>query len=669
VDVELDPRPALLVGREELLASLATRLASRFAVALCGLGGVGKTAAALEYAYRHLDEYDVVWMFHAEDATGLARQFHELAEVLDPSGALDGSDPVARVYRALARRPARWLLLFDNVPDHAAARRWLPPDGTGHVLITTQDGQWPADQAVQVDTLTGDVGAQLLLSQAGDDDSAAAEAIAEELGGLPLALAQAAGYLTTTGCSLAEYLELLRSTPYRTATFASWQLAFDRLAVSSPASIALLRLLSCLAPEDIPVRLLLAGPGRRPRLPLAVRADVRRLTSALDDAVDGLRRYSLIGTPSPGVVSIHRLVQAVTLDELPARKRKAWRKAAGAMVKAAIPADTTVRDSWPVCAQLLPHALVVLNPCRPPMQRLATGIGESGDYLTACAVRRVINDAFQDVLGAEHRLTLRTRADLAHWTGKAGDAERARDLFMELVPIRERVSGSRHQSTLDARAHLAYWIGEAGDPERARDLFAELLPLYERKVGREHPYALSARSNVAYWAGEAGDAERARDLYAELLPIRERVSGPEHPHTLNARSNLARWTGYAGDLERARDMYAELLPIRERIFGPEHPLTLDLRGNFARWIGFAGDAVRARDMLAQLLTIRERVYGPEHRATLRTRGNLAEWTGEAGDPARAREMFAELVPIYERTLGPDHQETREARDQLAHWTR
>ena len=106
--------------------------------------------------------------------------------------------------------------------------------------------------------------------------------------------------------------------------------------------------------------------------------------------------------------------------------------------------------------------------------------------------------------------------------------------------MRERVLGPEHPDTLITRANLARWTGEAGDAAGARDQYAALLPVYERVRGPEHPHTLAARHDLALWTGEAGDAAAARDLFAALLPVRERVLGPEHPDTLLTRARTRR---------------------------------------------------------------------------------------------------------------------------------
>ena len=147
--MRLLPRPAFLAGREELLADLDARLTAGDGtgprvVALCGLGGAGKTSVALEYAHRHLAGLGVVWQLAAEEPTALAAGFGDLAAQLGARDLLDAGDPVAQVHAVLAARPGDWLLIFDNAPGPAALQGVLPPAGRGRVLITSQDPHWPA---------------------------------------------------------------------------------------------------------------------------------------------------------------------------------------------------------------------------------------------------------------------------------------------------------------------------------------------------------------------------------------------------------------------------------------------------------------------------------------------------------------------------------------------
>ena len=212
--VRLADPPPLLAGREDLLAELGTRLTgddnpTPRKVALCGLGGAGKTSVALAYAHRHLAEVRVAWQFPAEDTTVLAAGFGELAALLGVRDVADTRDPVASVHGCWPRSTAPWLLIFDNAADLASVAAFLPPAGPGRVLITSQNPDWPG-QAMDVPVLDRDIAAGFLVDRTGDPDRQAARDLADQLGGLPLALEQAAAYIQATGMTLAGYLSVFR---------------------------------------------------------------------------------------------------------------------------------------------------------------------------------------------------------------------------------------------------------------------------------------------------------------------------------------------------------------------------------------------------------------------------------------------------------------------------
>ena len=681
--LQLAPRPVFLAGREGLLAELDARLIADGAgprmVALCGLGGAGKTSVALEYAHRHLAEVGVAWQLRAEDPTVLAASFGELAAGL---GADDGGDPVVSVHGVLAAYPAGWLLVFDNVPDRASVAPFVPPAGRGRVLITSRDQIWPG-QALDVPVLDPEVAAEFLVDRTGDADRRAALELAGELGGLPLALEQAAAYIQATGGSLAGYVAaferrradlLARGEPagYTGTVATTWVLAFTQVEESAPGAAGLLRLLAFCAPDAVPLGLLLQPrPGLADQLPAKVAPVLGPLLGdelAAGDAVAALRRYSLVRPAGDGVVSVHRLVQAVTADQMPEDLARGWRQAAAALVEASLPGDPRQPGTWPVFAALLPHAQAALPADSAGMVRIASYLGDSGSYVAARELWRGMREDRAQNLGPDDPGTLLARAEFAGWTGLAGDAAGARDQYAALLPVRERVSGAEHPDTLTTRGQLAFWTGAAGDAAGARDQYAALLPVRERVSGAEHPGTLNTRGHLALGTGDAGDAAGARDQYAALLPVRERVSGAEHPGTLNTRGQLARWTGNAGDAAGARDQFAALLPVRERVLGAEHPDTLTDRGNLAYYTGRAGDAAGARDQYAALLPVCKRVLGAEHPDTLRTRNELARWTGEAGDAAGARDQYAALLPVRERVSGAEHPATLATRNELARFT-
>jgi hypothetical protein len=679
----IQPRP-VLAGREHLLDVLDTRLsyadgALPQRLVLYGLGGVGKTSLALAYAYRRLADTSVVWQFEAEEPTALVTGFGDLAAQL---GVLGTGDPVAQVHAVLAERRGGWLLIFDNASGPAALQGMLPPAGHGQVLVTSRNPDWPGME-LEVPVLALKDAARFLMSRTGSGDDVSARQLAAELGGLPLALEQACAYMRTSGRDIAGYLSLLRrrradilgrgQVPwYGKQVITTWGLAFDRLRASFPQAIGLLRFLACCAPERIPLDLILnplpdGAPPLAPRV-AALLAPLLDDPVAVDDSVAALRQFSLISDPQDRAVSVHRLVQAVTLDQLPEEDAENWQKVAAVLTAAALPGDSRLPATWPVFAALLPHVQATHADDSQATARIAAFLGDSGNYRAARDLQQRITEATERVLGAEHRGTLTARHRLAGWTGDAGDSVAARDQYSSLLRVQERVLGPENPATLDTRSDLAFWTGESGDVASARDQFAALLPVHERVSGAEHPATLATRHHLAVFTGLSGRPAAARDQLAVLLPVVEHVLGQEAHEALDTRAALAFWTGMAGDAAAARDQYSKLLPAQERVQGWDHPETLRVRGDLASWTGKAGDPVTARDLYATLLPVHERAWGPNSPHTLAARANLAFYTGEGGDPAAGRDQYAALIPDLERILGAKHPETIGCRADLARWT-
>lgn len=315
--------------------------------------------------------------------------------------------------------------MFDNAADAASVAEFLPPAGPGRALVTSQDPAWQTGQAMEVPVLRPEVAADFLVQRTGDPDRQAAEDLAKELDGLPLALAQAAAYVQATGDRLAEYLESFRqrradmlgrgaSIRHGKTVASTWALAFGtRLQQDTPMAVGLLRLMAYCASEAIPLRLLLR-PG--PELAEQLGQDVTPLLADQligKDAIAALRRYSLVTQIGEGLWSVHRLVQAVTVDQMPADVADQWRQSTAALVEAAIPGDTQPPKAWPVCALLLPHARTVLDLTASGMSRVALCLGRSGSYPAARDLFQLVADAYSedDAYGAEHWPAMEARDD------------------------------------------------------------------------------------------------------------------------------------------------------------------------------------------------------------------------------------------------------------------
>lgn len=686
--VRLPPRAPVLAGREDLLAELHARLADGpgpRTVALCGMGGAGKTSIAVEYGHRHLGEVVVCWQLPAEEPVLLEAEFAVLAAELGVRGPGDARDPVASVHAALAGQETEWLLIFDNAPDLASVERFLPPAGPGRVLVTTQSQHWPSDQALQVPVLGTEAAADFLVSRVGRGGHRESAELARELGGLPLALAQAAAYMQTTGISIEAYLPMYRSRQAdllargeaagHPATVAvTLGLALSELEDRDPAALGLVRLLAFLAPEPVPLGLLFHDGGadelrrQMPDLITPLLGD----PVAIGDSIAALRRYSLASPAGDDTVLVHRLVRAVTRAGLSPEAVAQWKQAAAAMVEAALPANPELPVAYPVCAMLLPHVRIAVNPASDGMSRIAKYLTASGGHRSALETWQQVSDAYvsHEDYGPEHPDALRARLDLAYAIGwGTGNYRRALKHYAGVVSDADRVLGYEHPITLRARDMYAYFTQTAtGDSRDALGQENQVIPVFERVLGPEHPDTLVARLHLAVFTGNMGDYRNAIDQCVNLLPVVERILGREHPYTFLARMHLAAFTGGAGDSGDASDQYEELLPAIESALGAGHPYTLRTRSNRVLSMADEGDIGEAHHQFAEFLPAIQRVHGSEHPIFLIARDNYAALTGMVGDTGSAREQDEELIPHLERILGSEHVECVIARSNLAAWT-
>ena len=618
-------------GRDDLLAEVREQLLAgdRAVVqALHGMGGVGKTQLAAEYAHRFAGAYDLAWWINAEQGGLIGDQVAALGLALGcvPPGA--GAEAVRAAVLAELRHRGRWLLVFDNAEDPADVTPWLPGGG-GHVLITTRERGWDEVAVpVEVDVLARAESVAILQTRVPALSGAGAGRLAGELGDLPLAIAQAAGFMTGTGMAADEFLGLLRTRAgqllaqgapgsYPRSLAAATGLIADRLARQDPAAAELASVCAFLAPEPIPESLFTAAVSVLPSELAARAADPLAWRQTLAQ----MTRQSLARIDHRGL-QMHRLTQAILRDRLTPAQAAATRQYAEAMLAASNPGDMPNPATWPRWARLTPHVLAadLAATGNPALRQLAGDtcwyLLERGDIRTAHDLASGLSQHWRDRLGEDHPHTLTAAHYLARALLEMGRHAESRDLNQDTLARRRRILGHDHPDTLYSAHNLAINLRKLGDVQAARDLNQDTLARHRRIRGHDHRSTLSSATTLAHDLRALGEPEAARDLNQDTLARRRRILGHDHPDTLNSAHNLAIDLRALGELQAARDLDHDTLARRRRILGHDHPDTLNSAHNLAIDLRALGELQAARDLDHDTLARRRRILGHDHPDTL-----------------------------------------------------
>jgi DNA-binding SARP family transcriptional activator len=470
-------------GRAGLLEQLHQRLHAGehtlVVQALYGLGGVGKTQLAIEYAHRFAADYDLVWWVNAEQPALIGDQLAQLADKLGLPTRASVAGTIELVLGELRRRSG-WLLVFDNAerPQHLAPYQ---PGGAGHVLITSRASGWGAlGGRLEVDVLTRPETVALLQRRIPELDARLADELAAELGDLPLAAAQAAAYLEQTGLPPAAYLGRFRTRRasllakgdvlgYQERLDTTWTLSLERLRTDSPAAVPLLELTAFLAPEPIPLSLFSAHPELLDEPLRAAAAD----PDTLDDVLGAVVGLSLARRQADSF-QLHRLVQAVIGQRLAPAQQQTTTDRVLALLAAAHPGTPHDPANWKWYAQLAPHVLAAgpLGDDRADSRRLMLSmvdyLNTRGDSQASRLVAQQLLDRWRPRLGPDHPDVLQVAAVLTHALVNVGEAEQARALGQDTLERCRRVFGPDHLDTLHSAAGLTVALDLLGEAEQAR---------------------------------------------------------------------------------------------------------------------------------------------------------------------------------------------------------
>ncbi|MGV0024741.1 FxSxx-COOH system tetratricopeptide repeat protein [Phormidesmis priestleyi] len=683
-------------GRSQLLKDLHETLtgekvaALSQAAALSGLGGIGKTQTAIEYAYRYFYDsptYEWVFWVRADTDLSLVTGLAEIAKSFDLRG--DKLDELATQAKRWLETHDRWLLIFDNADKPNLLKPWLPNNPQGRVLLTSRARLFAGlgiRTPIELKKLSSEESSTFLRERTDCQslegaELAAATALAQALDGLPLALEQAAAYINRVGVSFAVYwkyyqqrrLVLLEEESPETGDYpqsvaTTWLLNFEEVERRSPASIPILQLSAVLAGDDIPEALLF------------VCAEEFGLTNcadelALAEQLAALADFSLIERERQSVsYSIHRMVQAVVWHGLTATEQQDWINRAIAGLNAAFP-DVEKFENWAVCGRLVPHVqAIATHPSANTLEitdwalllnRAGYYLKEQGRYEAAEPLYVRSLRLYEQQLGADHPDTASSLNNLAalHWV--QGQYEAAELSYTRSLQTCEQRLGADHHSTAIILNNLAELYKSQGRYDEAEPLYVRSLQIREQQLGVDHPSTGNSLNNLAGLYKSQGRYDEAEPLLVRSLQIYEQQLGIDHPNTATGLNNLAQLYEAQGRYDEAEPLYMRSLQIREQQLRADHPTMAISLNNLAQLYEAQGRYNEAEPLLVRSLQIYEQQLGADHPDTATGCGNLAGVYAATGRYAEAEPLHKRALAIHQQQLGKDHPATATSLNNLA----
>lgn len=653
-------RNPFFTGRGEVLMRLHDILHSdnvvALAQALSGLGGIGKTHIAIEYAHRFRSNYSAVLWVRAETRDILLADVVTLAELLNLSEKDEpDQDRVVKVVKQWLNTTENWLLILDNVEDFTMIADILPSEKRGHILLTTRaQSTGTLARRIDVEQMEANEGALFLLRRAKliepdallEDTPDAlwttATAISRIMDGLPLALDQAGAYVEETGCGLSDYLDHYQARrailldrrgnqigdhPESVSTTLS--LSFEKVEQTHPAAAELLQLCAFLDADAIPEEIITEGASELCSLlqPLATDA------LALDSALATLRQYSLLRRNAEHkTLTIHRLVQAVLKERMDERMHYHWAEQTVRVVNRAFP-ESHKATMWPWCLRCLPHALACVDlidqwkMASREAGRLLNQTGsyfrEHAQYIQAEVLLCKARDIRIQVVGMEHLDVAESLEDLAglyHCQGKYDETEA---LLQQSLRIREQQLGLQHSSVAQSLNNLALLYWTQSRHGEAEVLYLRALTIQEKQLSPEYFHVVRSLSGLALLYRDQGKYDQAEPLFQRALTVLEQQFGSEHLDTAQALNNLGVFYRVQGRYTEAEPLLQRALNIRELQPGTQHPSTAQTLNNLAKLSAEQGKHIQATLLFQRALTIREQQLGLEHPDTVGTRESYA----------------------------------------------
>jgi len=683
-------RNRFFIGREDILNKLQEALnTGKMAtlsqpLAISGLGGIGKTQTALEYAYRYHDNYHVIIWMNADTNESLVADLANVAKMLNlPEKNEQNPVLIINALKRWLQVNSNWLLILDNVENLEIVRTLIPQFARGHILITTRlQAVGTLASQVEIDKMKPDVGALFLLRRSGiietdapltnisKDNLHKAQEISSLMDGLPLALDQAGSYIEETQCGLSGYSELYQikrsellrrrggsSLDHPESVSTTFSLSFDRVQRANLAAADLLRLIIFLYPIDIPEDIITKGSSE-------LGSDLQPVASdlfALNDALGELLKYSLVHRdPNARTITVHRLVQAVFNDIMDEDTKRLWSERAIRTVNKVLP--ETNLTSKPLYRPYLPHALACTELIRrwqmkfPEATHLlfqtANCLQNSARYSQAELLYRQALTIGKEVLGSQHPDIASCLSQLGWNYYLQGDFNKARQNSKQALEIREKVLGPEHPDTASSLNQLGVILRRLGDYTQAEQFYKRALTIYAQTTGLENSEAAFTLQNLGVLYRSQHFYIEAEKFASQALEIRKKLLGPQHLDIAFSYNNIALIYYDQKKYNEAEQLFQKALLINEKEFGPDHPNVAFSLRSLAILYHTQRMYDKAESFYQRALSIYEQTEALDEGAFKLKR--LAELDRAKGELDKAESHYQRALAISEKLFGSEH---------------
>ncbi|KAF2630919.1 kinesin light chain 1 [Macroventuria anomochaeta] len=657
------PRNELFVGRADELQSLEQHLLvsnSHRRMTIYGLGGCGKSALAIEFAYRALATHArLVFWIPAISQESFELAYRDIGIRLRVPGITDDNADVRKLVRETlsSKIMDNWLMIVDNADDHevllatadsdskpARLSDHLPRSDRGAILFTTRSrkvaGALTQSSVLELSDMSKTEARQLLTrrttKQALLDDETAINELLETLACLPLAIVQAAAFINNNDVSVSGYISLLQHTGAATELFSerfvdpsryeeldstiakTWHISFDQIQKQDQFAAEYLSFMACIDRVNIPQSLLPPGAS--------LVQQTKALGTLTGYAFITERLHTVQESGGGRSFDMHRLVHMASVWWLDRHDERAtWVDTAVARLEELVPYGG--HENKEVWTMYLSHAVHV------------AGIhGIVGKAASASLLDRV-----------------------GQCQASLGQYSAAGIMHQQVLSVRKKVLGPEHPDTLTSMSNLALALSNQGKYAEAEEMDSETLRLSKKVSGDEHPHTLASMNNVAAALSGQGKYAEAEEMDRETLRLRKKVLGDEHPDTLTSMSNLALALSNQGKYAEAEEMGSETLRLSKKVSGDEHPHTLASMNNVAAALSGQGKYVEAEEMHRETLRLSKKVLGDEHPHTLTSMYSLAYSLGKQLRYDDSRYLYEQACVAYKTVLGEDHPTSRACR--------